>query len=225
MICWICESEASSYEHRLKKSDARMVFGAISEGNPIFSRNEYGKPITLNSDKAPRLLFQSPICKRCNTTLTQPNDTAWEKLSRFVFERFNSERSMQFLHLDEALEPHWRKKICNVQLYFAKLLGCRIQESGAPVDIAAIANSILHQRINQNLYLGFFQTSDYDRPYCNLSEVIVNSSADDHLIEAKIIYSVDRFHVQVVYTTEQIIDKSMFWLPSSVQRRVRLREM
>ena len=90
MDCWICGSDADSAEHRLKASDARMVFGEISPAAPIYSIDKQERPVRIQSVKSRHLAFEQRICRKCNNERTQPHDRAWEALSRHFFDTHQS---------------------------------------------------------------------------------------------------------------------------------------
>jgi hypothetical protein len=82
--CWICGNpEATTREHKIKRTDLKQVFGEISQANPHYWMS--GEQVkTVGSLKADILKMGTRICNECNSKRTQPHDLAWEALSAWL---------------------------------------------------------------------------------------------------------------------------------------------
>jgi hypothetical protein len=77
--CWICGSPAKpSREHKFKASDIRRHFG---KGDLYVGSSDDGYPsgkIAQGVDST-HLKFENPICERCNSSVTQESDSAYDR--------------------------------------------------------------------------------------------------------------------------------------------------
>lgn len=153
--CWICGADGTSQEHRIKKSDLEMVFGAPSQKVPLYFHDgkKKAKPVgSLNS----KILKISPcICHHCNTTRTQPHDRAWERLSGYFKGRTPQIAPGAVVRANQAFPYDTCRKMVNVHLFFVKLFGCYIMAGDIPVDINGFANAIMNRKAHPNVYLKF----------------------------------------------------------------------
>jgi hypothetical protein len=155
MKCWICGREGNTREHLIKASDLRSCFGDISQRNPIYFNTSDNKNIPVGSLKSKRLKFDVFICNPCNSALTQPNDRAWESLSDYLRTNWSKLLGSRRLNLAKVFPGSVHKSMLNVHLYFVKLFGCEIAESGAPIDIAGFSQALLNQQAHQDIFIAF----------------------------------------------------------------------
>lgn len=161
--CWICEErEADSREHKAKASDLRSIFGK-NPAKPIFlyQRDAFDqhrtKKIKLQGSNDIKLKWSKSLCRRCNDTLTQPYDRAWEVFLKRA-QSFSNVWGHDFsLMLSRAFGDMRRDGWVNLHLYFAKAFGCAIFEAnklgaGLP-HLKMFANSIRARNPVLNFYL------------------------------------------------------------------------
>jgi hypothetical protein len=155
MLCWICGNEAGTREHRVKATDLRRVFGAVSQKEPIYYSISDGRPTPVGSFRSDKFTSEAKICNDCNSCLTQPYDKAWEALSNYLganIERLSRTRKVDLSRIFPGATK--RSKIA-VQLFFAKLFGCWIAEHKVPIDLSSFADAIRSYTIHDELYLSF----------------------------------------------------------------------
>ena len=158
--CWICGAPADSREHRVKRSDLARVFtGNISQKNPLHVRSGAKKAL-IGSLKADRLKFPPDICQYCNTTRTQDNDKAWEKLSSYLRTECQPLKAGDKINLRRVFPDSAAVGMTKTQLYFVKLMGSAIREFRVSVDIQPFSDAIMRQSRHPNLHLIFGTLAD-----------------------------------------------------------------
>jgi len=140
MKCWICGQEGNTGEHMIKASDLRSYFGNISQKNPIFFHTKEKKNIPVGSLKSKRFKFDSLICNNCNSSLTQPYDQAWEQLSAYLRSNWPDLLKSRKVNLTKIFPGSVHRSMLFVHLYFLKIFGCKIVESGAPIDTVSFSD-------------------------------------------------------------------------------------
>lgn len=154
--CWICGDPAQSAEHIPKASDMRRYFGTPTQKNPLYFHSEAKKNIPIQGIRSNRLKSKAAICAKCNNDRTQPYDLAWEQLSGYLDS--NSEviaRRGAFDLRKPYQAGSFRKQALYAHLFFVKLFGCRIAESGTPIDLSGFRNSLLHAIPHPDVLLAF----------------------------------------------------------------------
>jgi hypothetical protein len=138
--CWICGSAATSAEHRFKKSDVVRAYGRgpyTGDDDPLHFRNSEPKPIVLQGPNACSLKYSPSLCHRCNTTVTQPFDRAYDLLMEWLTTHGTQVLQRRFINFAEIYGDQFEGPQRNLFKYFAKSFGCRLVESGyrVPSDI------------------------------------------------------------------------------------------
>ena len=92
---------------------------------------EFEPAATLRSSKSKFAKFSKSICEVCNSSLTQPDDYAYEKLSTAIRESMDAGRE-PFEVIDDL---PWETEAESIDClrYFAKLIGCFASEKNAPI--------------------------------------------------------------------------------------------
>lgn len=162
MNCWICGShDADSYEHLIKASDLKSLFGQVSQNNFIYANSNHVKNLPLRSIKKPKALkFKTPICSNCNNNLTSVHDKAWQHLSEYLRFRNPPIKTTSYVRLNKIFANESKQKMLWVHLYFVKLFGCAINDHGIQIDLSNLSKSILTNSTNPNIYISF-STSKY----------------------------------------------------------------
>lgn len=155
MKCWICGREGNTREHLIKASDLRSCFGHVSQKNPIYFHTSNEKSIPIGSLKSKRITFDALICNPCNSALTQPYDRAWESLSSYLTTNWPKVVNSKRLNLAKVFPGSVHKSMLYVHLYFVKLFGCKIAESGAPIDITGFSKALLNNKAHQDIFIAF----------------------------------------------------------------------
>ena len=153
--CWICGEPADTREHRLKASDLQQTFGPISESRPIFQPTGSGTTKIIKSPRADRLKYRAKICNRCNSSLSQPYDLAWQKVSVYLDRVARSPVRRTRLDLCRALGGNSSELRVALQLFFAKQWGCIAIDQRIDVDTSRIASCLRSAQAYPHLYLSF----------------------------------------------------------------------
>jgi len=153
--CWICNANANSREHRIKKSVLKNIYKDVSSKKPIFHRRDSEKKRPIGGFKSKAFKFEPFICNACNNKRTQKADRAWEKLSHFILQNWGIIKGTNAIYLADVFGENFEENFLQLQLYFAKLLGCKIVESGIESHLVSLSYSILNETENSNLYISF----------------------------------------------------------------------
>ena len=155
--CWICEiNEANSGEHVLKKSVLDFILGKPSPTNKRFisyNRDRRNKPVS--SFKNNRFKFEKNICQRCNDTLTQPYDDAFDIFIRKLFAQKTLVINRGRTNIKSLCGNE--KERDNLALFLMKAFGCLIVHHGVTInnlDFQALRTSLLDGKVrSSNVYL------------------------------------------------------------------------
>lgn len=153
--CWICGAKASTREHILKASDLRSLFGGVSQQKPLYLHTKGRRNQPIGSVKSVHLKYQSPLCERCNTKRTQPYDRAWERVSAYLSQHPRARR----LNLDYLFPRDTQRWATALQLFFVKLLGCRIVDSHIPLSLQDFSYALLKFKPHPQIHLAFYRVS------------------------------------------------------------------
>ena len=214
-LCWICNSKpANSGEHIIQDRDIKRSF-SIKPGDPLFIRTSTIKNLKVQSCRSNRLKFSKVICENCNTTLTQPHDLDWQKLSEFLND--NSFSAGKKLRFNRVFPYNTRRSMYNVQLHFVKKLGCAIVEDNIPIDISSFSEALLENKCHPNVYIGFTdRLLEEGKNYIEISDIQYWHSND--VVSCMIwSFSFEKFTVVMMYAAEgeSRTGQSILWNPRS----------
>jgi hypothetical protein len=153
--CWICGGDATTGEHKTKRSDLRSVFGVPTQNDPLYLHDAARRNRWIGSLDAKLLKSPGRICPYCNNTRTQPHDRAWEKLSAALRTWTPSLAPKCVVRTNRVFPYDTSREMLNVHLYFVKLFGCHIAGNGIPLDISSFADAIMRGRAHPCVYLNF----------------------------------------------------------------------
>lgn len=221
--CWICNGNANSREHRIKKSILKNIYKDVSQKQPIFHRRDCERKRPIGSFNSKAFKFEPFICNDCNNRLTQKADRAWEKLSHFILQNWGIIKSTNVIDLVDVFGENFKENFLQVQLYFAKFLGCKIVESGRDSHLTSLSYSILNETENGNLYISF-------RPCQNTfsENYSATSDIDAYRIESREIYmhmfcTFGCFSVDIIYSESvEGIELNGAQLPSEIHSEIEL---
>lgn len=154
-VCWICGHSADSAEHMVKASDARQIFGDITQNSPIYRHSSDQPNLLVRGLRSNNIKFSSSICRDCNNSRTQPHDKAWEKLSQGMRMLDPTLPPGAIIPLKSIFRENIGRQMRNVHLYFTKLLGCATVENNAPLPVHEFALSIKTEVPHPNIRLIF----------------------------------------------------------------------
>jgi hypothetical protein len=145
LLCWICgERPADSAEHKVKASDIRSIAPNLSQRTPAFLQtNHEATNRRIGTANADVLKFAHSLCGYCNNAGTQVYDDAWRKLSDYLHGNWREIAARGSFDLSKAFGAETAKQAVRVQLYFVKVLGCKLLEDGVRVDLGSFSQALL----------------------------------------------------------------------------------
>lgn len=153
--CWICGAIANSAEHMVKASDFKSVFGRVTQSAPAYRHSKESPNQPIRGPKAEILKFAPSLCGNCNSTLTQPHDMAWQRLSEFVRGARPTLAAGSRIPLQRVFPSTVKESMLSVHFYFLKLLGCHAVEHKIPLPVNHFAMCLKHSIACQALRLVF----------------------------------------------------------------------
>lgn len=153
MRCWICGSAAMTGEHIVKASTMRDLFGEVTQQRPLYHSDARRRNRRMQSVDS-KLVKLSVLCARCNSSLTQPFDRAWDIFWMYLTENCSSLKTGDFIRRYRVFDYNARHEMLNLHLYAVKLFGCVAAEFSVPLDLVGMADAIKHMRPYQNVYFG-----------------------------------------------------------------------
>jgi hypothetical protein len=132
-LCWMCGGVADTREHKFKRSDLRRTPLGSAPKQAVFLSEQGFKPLQGPNSKLVK--FGKVLCSQCNSSRTQPYDSAYDRLSTWLAQEgddFLNRREMDF---QEIYGHDYKIGVNNLLRYFVKHLGCRIADSKLPVPV------------------------------------------------------------------------------------------
>lgn len=160
--CWICGNDATSGEHKTKRTDLRLNFSEPTQDRPLFYHDAKRQNQLVRSFDSKILKSPSRLCAHCNNARTQPHDRAWEKMSTFLRQCHPPMRPGVIIRANRIFPYDTKRQMLHVHLYFLKLFGCMVVEGQVPLDITIFANSIMNEKAHPCVYLEFGPSMSYD---------------------------------------------------------------
>lgn len=198
MKCWICrQNDATSGEHRVKKTDIRAVLGTPSQQAPFHMSNDVRLNIPVGSLKADRLKLPGRICEPCNTTRSQPYDRAWEILSNALRKRAPTIRNGISMRAKGIFPTDTQRHLLNVHLYFVKLFGCHIAGNSIRIPLDPFAHALMNGAAHPGVFLRFGTWLGQD--HVGMTDMQLASFADGTPAFACWFYEVGQVNVSVMF--------------------------
>lgn len=225
MKCWICGNTGDTREHIIKSSDLKRQFGVVRQDTPLYFHTEKSKNIPIGSLKSKRLKSNALICNHCNSSVTQLHDRSWENLSKYLNDNYSKISKICSINLSKVFPGTVKASMLNVHLYFLKVFGCQVVESGAPLPINEIAKSIVCGKAYEHIYIAFG---------ANPAKSTINHSGQTQIhsvnhgnvsVFASWMYVVDKIGVNIVYANQFKDPKVMknTWHPTTVTKTLKLK--
>ncbi len=161
-ICWICDKEADSSEHRNKKTDIELIFGSGSYKDKRVIKREFGsdKKVIIQGPQAKELKYDLNLCKHCNGKKTQPHDDAYKKLMFHIKDNYEVIKRSKIIRCSDIYGKNRKQEQQNLFKYFMKAFGCRIDSIGHKVPQEFI-DAINGQNYGQSLKVSIELNSEY----------------------------------------------------------------
>jgi len=223
--CWICGDAAHSREHIPKASDVRRYLGVPSQQSPLYFHTTGRKNVPVQGIRSERFRSKAPICAKCNNERTQPYDKAWEQLSAYLDANSQPLSRKGAFNLARIFRGgSFRKHARNVHLFFVKLFGCRIAESGAPIELARFKESLLTAVPHPNIVLAF-HISTRQMPVKLVQIGAIHAAERNNMvISAGWEYSIGQICVIVAYHCDEALIRPYprSWHPEMPNRVIQL---
>lgn len=223
MKCWVCDDEARTGEHKIKRSDLSAIFGHVSQNHPLYRHVASNRNTLVKGLNVELLKSGGRLCALCNNKRSQPFDRSWERLSAAL-------RAKGVLHpgerinLGKVFPGAVRNSMLNIHLYFVKLFGCLIAENSLPIDIRGFSQAILNATAHPKVYLAISPLT------CGLRSASVGySDLNTAQINGRIAYAtwlltLDRFTIRVMYAEPTERRKGLIdsWHPLTIKKCLRV---
>jgi len=85
----------------------------------------------------------SSVCSYCQNTGTQVYDEAWRRLSSYLHTHWREVTARGSFDLSKVFGADTAKQAIRVQLYFVKVLGCKLLEHGIRVDLGSFSEALM----------------------------------------------------------------------------------
>ena len=201
--CWICGDDATSGEHKTKKSDLKALFGVPTRNNPLYYHDDRAKNKPIGSLDSKILKSPIRICAPCNNARTQPHDHAWKEMSGWLRQCQPPVKPGRVVRGNRIWPYDTKRQMVNVHLYFLKLFGCMIVEGQVPINIKVFANAILRGRAHPCVYLEWGCGMLFDgRGVVVRTNMEGLQSPDGQCVFANWLYRLDSFSVHVIYAAD-----------------------
>ena len=226
MKCWICDKNGNTGEHLVKASDLRTHFGNVSQEKPLYFHTSEKKNIPVGSLKSKRLKSKALICNNCNSSLTQPYDKAWEHLSAYLRSNWDHLFKAGKVDLSKVFPGSVKQSMLYVHLYFVKIFGCGIVESGAPISIEEFSQSLLYSKAHKDIFIAFGpRLGKIEHKYAGVSP-INSMNLDGVSAFATRFYLIDNIAVNIIFAREYKAPGAMknTWHPSAIQKKLKLKK-
>jgi len=157
-LCWICSNPADTGEHMAKATDFRLLFRGVDRPKPVY-RTENGRNRKLvqgpNSDL---LKFPRSLCGYCNSTRTQPYDSAWELFANFIASISDHSRGCE-IDLPTVFGATYETGAISLHLYLVKQLGCHAVLNDIDLPISQFEAALISSVPHPNVWIDFVSIS------------------------------------------------------------------
>ena len=113
-------AEANSAEHRLKKSDIERAYGRGSyqrDAAPVHVRNGIISKKYIQGSDSDILKYEKIICRRCNDTISQPFDRAYDAFIAWLLKNEFDILKYHFINFAEAFGSDFETSQRNLYKY------------------------------------------------------------------------------------------------------------
>jgi hypothetical protein len=168
--CWICGTDSDlTREHLVKSSELRR-YGA-NLGFDVLSND--GKLIRYAQGvKSDKLKFNSKICGPCNSSTTQRADFVYDNFIKRVSALGGTVSAVNTILSGEEFRSKSGLRI-DLERYFAKLIGCHLAESKAPIT------KHLTKLVRSQISTSRITISAQDTSSIKGSEVLIGTGFDE----------------------------------------------
>lgn len=224
MNCWICGGKAETGEHRIKKTDLEILFSGVTQKRPVFGRAGQHNIEKMGTLKSKKFHFDSRLCRNCNSSLTQPLDRAWDKLSKYLHKNMASNKLRGSIKLHKIYPGCVNESMLNAHLFFIKSFGCYAAESNMSVPIVEFADCIKNSSAHPSIYIGFGYLQKETKKNMALMTPIETVSQGNKIQAANWQYVIGNVYVDIMYALEGRFAKvaKNLWHPSNKTKILKL---
>ncbi len=136
-LCWWCKQRpADSGEHKIKQTRVAEEFSAGGDdhyGATLYTNDpNHPYPSKLRSPTSSALKFRKSLCRRCNSTRSQPFDNAYQHFWDWIDENREKIRKADMVDFSQVFagEDFDQRDLAR---YYVKNVGCRFVENGYDV--------------------------------------------------------------------------------------------
>ena len=223
--CWICQNNvANSREHIIKKTDLEQIYGKLNQSDPVYAQKDGKKIRSIGSTKSDLFKYKKLICEDCNNNKTQQYDKSWATLSKFLYIHKDRIKKDGGINLNEVFSCNIKQKMIDVQLFFIKLFGCKIVESGEIFYLEDLAEAIMSGDEHPNVYISF--RDSHKTNYTASSNIECSRDDEDNIDYLHWFYTIGSFSVDVIYSKDiSDIDLNGAKKPSEMSTFIALSEL
>lgn len=197
--CWICGCKADSGEHIPKSSTLSNIFKHVSQSQPLYLSSESYRNRPLQSINSKLVKFKV-ICSKCNNSLTQPADKAWDALLTYVSKNIHSKDVGSVLPLHKVFPTNRKQQLINLHHYFIKLFGCVAAQFNIAIDLPGLASSLKSNGISELIHIGISRRDWLNNlTYAGPSDMHTISDTNGQVIAAVWFLTIDKVVFQLVY--------------------------
>ncbi len=135
--CWICGEDATSGEHKIKRSLLKKIYDQDFKDKQVLHYKN-GKLSKLNGPNSKKAKFEEVICCKCNNDDTQNFDFAYDKFSNYIINNYNLINNTRMIDFSKIYGKDFPIEQTNLFKYFAKIFGCDLCENHFPVPIDVV---------------------------------------------------------------------------------------
>jgi len=141
MKCWICQLDATTKEHKIKKSTLKKMYkNDFQNGDMTHYKNgKYSKIQGIDSNK---IKYQNSLCAKCNNEFTHPFDNAYDIFFTYIIDNYKDICHFRNINFFNIFGEHFPIMQTNLFKYFIKIFGCDLVEYGfiVPDDLIILLN-------------------------------------------------------------------------------------
>ncbi len=228
MKCWICKSnEANSGEHKIKKSDLKLLYPNITQKSPIYQSLNGVKKRPIGSTNSQDFKFEKVICEDCNNSKTQKFDQSWDILSKYLNTNWSEILKNKGFNPDSVFNNKSKENLVFVQLFFLKLMGCKIKQSGKSTALQSFSDSLNTSKEHKNVYISFRDSANrYKGNHSANSDIQLFRTPDKKVKYMHWFYVVGKVTVDLIYSPDiSGLDLNGALLPNQMDGFIKLSKL
>jgi hypothetical protein len=153
-----------------------------------------------------RLRWGAPICAECNNSRTSLHDKAWDTTRDYLKANWPEIVAAGEFDLQRIFPQQLAKRVVDLQLYFAKVIGCFIVDRKIDVDLNAFIKSLMQGQAHPLLRLIIADASRLPTKSSLLlsaSEPRIVANSGGMIETIQLLYVLRPMSVQMIYATQE----------------------